>query len=145
MKNVMIRRRRAVLLFGPLGIGALFTAAVGWGSAADAPDSPQELPEGVTPAMIAQGDSIFHGPGFCYACHAPDATGVPQLGSDLTDDQWDYADGSYQSLVDQVTTGISAEASSNGVPMPPKGGALLSEEQIQAVAAYVWTLSRDGS
>ena len=145
MKNVMMRRRRAGLLFGPLGVGVLLAAAVGWGAAVDAPDSPQELPEGVTPAMVAQGDSIFHGPGFCYTCHAPDATGVPQLGSDLTDDEWDHGDGSYRWLVDQVTSGVSAEESTTGIPMPPKGGARLSEEQIGAVAAYVWTLSHDGS
>ena len=33
-------------------------------------------PAGVTPAAIAQGDSIFHKDGMCYACHGTNAEGV---------------------------------------------------------------------
>ena len=141
----MNRMRWAVGASAALGVGALLTASLGWSAAGPGSEARQELPEGVTAAMIALGDSIFHGPGFCYTCHGPEAKGVPQLGSDLTDDEWTQTDGTYPGLVERVTDGVTAENSSSGIPMPPKGGARLSDEQVQAVAAYVWTLSRDDS
>lgn len=104
----------------------------------------QELPEGVTPQMVARGDSLFHGGGFCYTCHGGDGAGLPRLGSDLTDDEWRYTDGSYEGIVERVRQGVSSEASSSGLPMPPRGGARLSDAQVRAVAAYVWILSRGG-
>ena len=35
-----------------------------------------QTPAAVTPAVIAQGDSIFHGKGNCYACHGTNAQGA---------------------------------------------------------------------
>ena len=35
-----------------------------------------QAPAGVTPALITQGDSIFHGKGNCYACHGSNAQGT---------------------------------------------------------------------
>lgn len=131
---------------GPWAIGGLValvvTAASACGRGEGAPV--QELPEGVTAAMVARGDSIYHGPGFCYTCHGADGRGVPNLGADLTDSEWKHTDGSFEGIVSRVTSGVSAEKSTSGVPMPPKGGARLSEEQVRAVAAYVWTLGRGG-
>ena len=40
-------------------------------------------PAGVTPAAIAEGDSIFHKTGLCYACHGANAEGT--VGPNLTD------------------------------------------------------------
>lgn len=105
----------------------------------------QELPEGVTPEMVAAGEEIFGGAGFCYTCHGADGEGVPQLGADLTDDEWTHGDGSYQEIVQRIREGVSAEASTVGVPMPPRGGGRLSDEQVRALAAYVWVLSRGGT
>lgn len=102
----------------------------------------QEFPEGVTEEMVARGDSLFHGAGFCYACHGPDGGGVSKLGADLTDEEWRHTDGSYRGLVNQITVGVSAERSSSGVPMPPRGGGRLTDEQVRAVAGYVWVLGR---
>lgn len=105
----------------------------------------QELPEGVTPEMVARGEALFRGNGFCYTCHGADGRGVPQLGSDLTDREWRHGDGSYESLVERIVIGVPAERSASGVPMPPRGGARLPDEDVRAVAAYVWVLSRVGS
>lgn len=106
---------------------------------------PQELPEGVTAEMVSRGQELFRAAGFCYTCHGQDGRGVSQLGADLGDDEWTHGDGSYQSIVQRIRDGITAEASTVGVPMPPRGGARLSDEEVRAVAAYVWTLSRSGT
>ncbi|MEE9207600.1 MAG: cytochrome c [Gemmatimonadota bacterium] len=102
----------------------------------------QELPEGVTPAMVDEGKAIFEGAGICSSCHGPAGAGVPNLGADLTDDEWTHIDGSYEEIVANVMNGVTAEASTSGVPMPPKGGTNITDDQVKAVSAYVWTLSR---
>lgn len=105
----------------------------------------QELPEGVTAEMLARGEELFRGAGFCYTCHGESGRGVPQLGADLADDEWLHTDGSYEEIVKRVRAGVTAEASSVGVPMPPRGGGRLSDDEVRAVAAYVWALSRRGT
>jgi cbb3-type cytochrome c oxidase subunit III len=106
--------------------------------AAQATDS---LPPGVTAATIADGKKVFAGPGLCTACHGPDGKGISGLGANLTDSQWIHSDGSYDAIVKQVTTGVPATKSTSGVAMPAKGGAPLTDDQVKAVAAYVWSLS----
>jgi cbb3-type cytochrome c oxidase subunit III len=96
-------------------------------------------PAGVTPAAIAKGDSIFHKTGLCYACHGSNAEGA--VGPNLTDSEWLHSDGSYEKIAATVTTGVPAEKAKKGVPMPPKGGSAISEEDVKAVAAYVYSLS----
>ena len=64
-----------------------------------------QAPAGVTPAAIAQGDSIFHSTGNCYACHGANAQGA--VGPNLTDAEWIHSDGSYDAIVKQVTTGVT--------------------------------------
>ncbi|HEX6615185.1 MAG TPA: c-type cytochrome [Gemmatimonadales bacterium] len=98
-----------------------------------------QAPAAVTPAAIAQGDSIFHGPGNCYACHGANAQGA--VGPNLTDAEWIHSDGSYDAIVKQVTTGVPQSESKSGIPMPPKGGSTITDDQVKAVAAYVYSLS----
>ena len=93
----------------------------------------------VTPAAIAQGDSIFHSKGNCYACHGANAQGA--VGPNLTDAEWIHSDGSYDAIVKQVTTGVPKEASKSGIMMPPKGGSSITDDEVKAVAAYVYSLS----
>lgn len=108
------------------------------------PAAAQQLPEGVSEETVRQGRQIFVGNGFCYTCHGREGRGVPNLGADLTDRDWKHSDGSFRGLVDRIREGVPAEESASGVPMPPAGGANLTGEQVRAVAAYVWTLSRGG-
>jgi mono/diheme cytochrome c family protein len=96
-------------------------------------------PAGVTPAAIAKGDSIYHKDGLCYACHGTNAEG--SVGPSLTDAEWLHGDGSYDFIVATVTAGVPAEKAKKGVPMPPKGGSSITDEQVKAVAAYVYSLS----
>ncbi len=100
------------------------------------------LPAGVTSAMVATGDSIFH-TASCQRCHGMDARGTPR-GPDLTDTTWSQIDGSYAQVVQLVTTGVpKAKVKLAGAPfgMNPRGGTKLSDEQIRDVSAYVYSLS----
>lgn len=117
-------------------------AADATGETEDAAALSQELPEGVTMAMVEEGKSIFEGAGICVTCHGQDGSGLPNLGGDLTDEEWLHSDGSYEAIVETVMTGVTAEESTVGVPMPAKGGTNISDEQVRAAAAYVWTLSK---
>ena len=97
-----------------------------------------------TPAMIALGDSIFHGKvgaALCYVCHGPAGKGVSGLGPNLTDKEWLNGDGSLAFIVKTVTEGV-AKPKKAPAPMPPKGGGQLNEAQINAVAAYVHSLGQ---
>jgi mono/diheme cytochrome c family protein len=93
--------------------------------------------------MVALGDSIFHGlagGGLCQTCHGPDATGTP-LAPNLTDATWLTGDGSYSFIQQRVTTGMPKPTPPYTSPMLPMGGAQLTPQQIQSVAAYVSSLS----
>jgi mono/diheme cytochrome c family protein len=105
--------------------------------AAPAAQAQAEMPEGVTQKMVSEGEAIYKGAGTCFVCHGPDGTGIPSLGADLTDDEWTHGDGSYLKIVETILKGAQA---STGAVMPPKGGPNLSDAQVKAVAAYVWSL-----
>jgi mono/diheme cytochrome c family protein len=122
----MDTRTRAVLLLA-------LTAVVGGRPAL------AQAPAAVTPALIAQGDSIFHSKGNCYACHGANAQGA--VGPNLTDAEWIHSDGSYDAIVKQVTTGVPQNESKSGIMMPPKGGSSITDDEVRAVAAYVFSLS----
>jgi cytochrome c oxidase cbb3-type subunit 3 len=99
----------------------------------------QEPP--VTKAMIEEGASYFAGRGLCHACHGPEGKGIPNLGADLTDDEWLHSDGSFEGILKTIMTGVSQDKSSTGTVMPPKGGSSLSNDQLKAVTAYVWSFT----
>lgn len=94
-----------------------------------------------TPQLIALGDSIFKGQaagGICFTCHGPDARGTT-LAPDLTDTTWLNGDGSLPFITNTVR---------QGVPTPkqfpaamPAFGQMLNEQQVNAVSAYVYSLS----
>ncbi len=95
-----------------------------------------------SPQQVALGDSIFHGQvagGTCTACHGQDATGTA-VAPNLTDAQWINGDGSFGFIVKTVTTGVP-KPKEHPAPMPPMGGAQLTDDQVKAVAAYVFSLS----
>jgi len=134
---------------------ALALAACGGGEqqqAEAAPETPEataaapaampagELPAGVTPAMVEEGRTLFHGAGICYTCHGQNGTGVTGLGPALGDGEWLHSDGSYDAIVAQILKGVSADESKTGVAMPAKGGAAITDDQAKAVAAYVFSL-----
>ena len=125
-------------------MGYLLLAGGVWGAVAQVPAAPSAKRDSITPAMIALGDSVFHGHvggGTCAVCHGADAKGTTGLAPDLTVGKWLHGDGSYGFIVSLVDQGVP-DPKQFPAPMPPKGGAKLTGEQVRAVAAYVYSLSR---
>jgi cbb3-type cytochrome c oxidase subunit III len=120
-----------------LGLLVAAFALLGAGRAAAQEKAP--APAGVTPAAVAKGDTIFHKAGLCYACHGTNAEGA--VGPNLTDAEWLHGDGSYDMIVATVTSGVPADKAKKGIPMPPKGGSSITDDDVKAVAAYVYSLS----
>lgn len=91
--------------------------------------------------LVALGDSIYHGQvagGICYTCHGPDAKGTA-LAPDLTDQQWLNGDGNLEFITNVVRNGVQ-QPKQFPSPMPAFGGTL-NDQQVRAVAAYVYSLS----
>jgi mono/diheme cytochrome c family protein len=115
----------------------LFAVAALAGRALAAQHAPA-LPEGVTPAMIEEGAKVFKGAGLCAACHGVSATGG---GPSLADTAWLHSKGTFDEIVRQITAGVPQAQAKGGMMMPPRGGSAISDAQVRAVAAYVWSLS----
>ena len=101
---------------------------------------PTDFPEGVTAEVISLGQAIFQGSGTCYTCHMAGGVGGP-LAPNLTDEEWINNDGTYEAIVNTVTAGVPEPVEHPGI-MLPKGGTNISDEEVRAVAAYVWTLNK---
>jgi mono/diheme cytochrome c family protein len=103
-------------------------------------DAPVALAPGVTRAQFDQGGALFAGQGGCQACHGQEGSGG-MLGPDLTDDQWLHVEApDVSGLADVIRSGVTDPVEYPG-PMPAMGGASLTEEQIEALAGYVASLS----
>ena len=120
-------------------LGLLVAAFALFGAGRAAAQETAAAPAGVTPEAIAKGDTIFHKSGMCYACHGSNAQGT--IGPNLTDAEWLHGDGSYDMIVATITTGVPADKAKKGIAMPPKGGSSITEDEVKAVAAYVYSLS----
>ena len=99
-----------------------------------------QLPEGVTQEMVTAGQQVFSSNGNCMTCHGQAGAGTP-LAPVLADADWLHIDGSYDAIRQIIQTGVP-QPQQFPAPMPPMGGAQLSDEQIRSLAAYVYTLSR---
>jgi glucose/arabinose dehydrogenase/mono/diheme cytochrome c family protein len=103
------------------------------------------VPPGATAQEVARGARIFEGQidaGTCAGCHGSNAKGTP-LGPDITSGHWLWGDGSLASITRTIADGVPNPKDYRS-PMPPMGGAQLSNSDVRAVAAYVWALSHRG-
>jgi glucose/arabinose dehydrogenase/cytochrome c553 len=103
------------------------------------------VPTGSSKEEVALGDRIFHGEasdGTCAGCHGSDAKGSPQAPS-LVNGTWSFGDGSLKAITTTIADGVPKPRNYSD-PMPPKGGAPLSDSDVSAVAAYVWAISHPG-
>lgn len=126
------------------GAGASAAAPGATSSAGLPTPAPGTPPAGATVAMVAEGDSIFHGlkaGGLCQTCHGPDAAGTPLAPPLANKQQWLTGDGSYDFIQKRVTTGMPTPTPPYASPMLPMGGAQLTPDQIKSVAAYVYSIS----
>ncbi len=105
------------------------------------PDAGLPVPPGATSDQVALGKKIFHGEvagATCAGCHGAGGIGTP-VGADLTLGTWLWGDGSLQSITDVIKTGVPQPKTHLGA-MPPLGGVALSDNDVAAVAAYVWAI-----
>jgi mono/diheme cytochrome c family protein len=140
----------------PLSLSALaLLAACGSGAAGNTNDSVQGAPSPepsaatasldpatITPAMLAVGDSLFHGligATSCQACHGADGAQAT-VAPNLTDAEWLHSDGSWEGIYKTVVSGVSVPKKFTSM-MPPYGGVPMTEEHTRAVTAYVYKLS----
>ena len=123
--------------FEPIVLSAILLLPAG--ASAQLASIPDSLPPGVTAEMIERGEDVFQGRGGCANCHGPLAGGL--IGPNLTDGEWWHAEGGYLAIVQQILTGVPQDESTSGVVMPPRGGSQIRDSDVQAVAAFVWTLS----
>lgn len=92
-------------------------------------------------ALIAEGKALYGGKAICFSCHGPEAEGT-QLAPDLTDNTWLNIEGDVtkDKIIAVVKAGV-AQPKEHPAPMPPGGGASLSEDELNAVATYVMSLT----
>jgi mono/diheme cytochrome c family protein len=149
----MINSRLARSTAALLGLAAIAACSKGSSSTNTAPApatsqanaAPAAAARPFTAAQVAMGDSIYHARG-CRNCHGMDAKGAAN-GPNLTTGKFMHVDGSYQGFVDLITTGVPADKikdPAHKVAMSPRGGARpapLTDDQIKAVAAYVYSLN----
>jgi mono/diheme cytochrome c family protein len=107
------------------------------------------LPPGVTPQLVAQGDSIYNNtvPQItpCARCHGAKGVGA-QNGPSLVAGKWLQSGGSYDEIVATITNGVTREQvkdPAHQLAMRGRGGPMaLTDPQIKALAAYVFSISR---
>jgi len=100
------------------------------------------VPEGATREMVALGERIYRGQvagATCTGCHGEDAGGT-SIGPSLISGKWIWGDGSYASIAKIITEGV-AQPKLYRAPMPPMGGAQLTADQVNAVAAFIWSVN----
>jgi mono/diheme cytochrome c family protein len=109
---------------------------------ATAPAPVGTIPPGATAEMVEQGRQVYAGAGICFTCHGQNGHGTP-LGPNIADGEWIWLDEGQDMMTQMVAvirTGVS-QPREYPAPMPPMGGANLSEDQLQAVSAYVLSLN----
>lgn len=129
--------------------GMIFAATLAVGCASSGEEAaPMPAPEeevemaAPSPELVADGAQVFATAGRCETCHGAAGAGG-RFGPDLSDDEWAWIDpasaSAMQDLVELIRTGIS-EPRVSETGMPPMGGANLSDDQLQALAAYILSL-----
>lgn len=104
------------------------------------------LPAGVTLAMIARGDSLYSH-NACQRCHGPWGFNGPNGPALAKGDsaKWLHSDGSYEGIVATILRGVPRDSlvdKTRRFQMNPRGSnPPLSDEDVRAVAAYVWKLN----
>jgi mono/diheme cytochrome c family protein len=97
-------------------------------------------------ALVTQGQQAYAG-SVCVSCHGPNAQGTP-LAPALNDDEWLWvepgADMQTQ-IATIIKTGVAQPKDPAHVaPMLPYGGMPMDDAQVDALSAYIVSLSQGG-
>jgi mono/diheme cytochrome c family protein len=126
-------------------LALLLALAACGGGGGDTTTAPGQEAAPATAAPVAAGDPVAGEALYntnCASCHAPDGTGVPGLGKDLTTGEF-IAAHSDEELVDFIKVGRGPTDPDNttGIAMPPKGGnPALTDDQIRDIVAWIRTV-----
>jgi mono/diheme cytochrome c family protein len=96
------------------------------------------LPSNVSPATLRRGRELYRA---CSVCHGEDGGGT-QLGPPLRDGGWIHISGEIEEIEEVIRTGIRNPIA-YPVPMPVLGGGNFDDDEIRAIAAYVFALSQE--
>jgi len=99
------------------------------------------VPPKVTVERVAEGLNLYHGKGQCDACHGALGVGTDE-GPSLLTGAWKLGPGDYPWLVHITRHAGWGSVSRGGDPAPMRGPTVLNPDEIDAVAAYVWNISR---
>lgn len=99
------------------------------------------LPNGMTIAMIVQGDSLFRGKGGCVTCHGQEANGMPDMGSGITSGLL-FIPHEWSAIDSLIQAGIPEPVTRTSIAMPARGASSnLTPEESRLIAAYTWAIS----
>lgn len=139
----MRRSLFAAPVLATLVLAACSSATASGGANASVAAPPR--PAAATAANIALGDSLYHA-GSCQRCHGQKGVGA-QNGPSLVATPWLHSAGDFDAIVATITTGVpraNIKDPTRRFQMNPRGGPMnLTDAQVQAIAAYVWSISRD--
>jgi mono/diheme cytochrome c family protein len=93
--------------------------------------------------LVRIGDSLYNN-GSCQRCHGQNGVGG-RNGPALTDTTWVQSDGSLDGIFQTIFWGVRRRDfhdTTRRFEMNPAGGMNLDWDQMRAVTAYVWSLSR---
>jgi mono/diheme cytochrome c family protein len=110
------------------------------GPAGGGPVVVANLPPGVTQEMVDQGQQLYGT--VCVACHGAAGAGAA-IGPALNDQNWIHITGQYEEIVNIITVGV-AQPRQYPAAMPPRGGGPYTDEEVRAIAAYVYAISHQG-
>ena len=119
-------------------LSALLACAAAGSVAAQGPPAAGDT---VSAEAVARGKALYAGRGLCVACHGREGEGG-SIGPSLADSVWIHGSGRLADIRRIIRNGISADSSESGQGMPPRGGAGLSDAEVEAVSAYIWSLGR---
>jgi mono/diheme cytochrome c family protein len=96
--------------------------------------------------LVAQGQQAYQS-SVCVSCHGPNGTGTP-LAPALNDNEWLWVEAGAD-MQTQITTIIKTGVSqpkdpAHVAPMLPYGGVPIDDAQVDAIAAYIVSISQGG-
>lgn len=142
-RKVVLLASGAIVLLSGAGWGATQVRAAIAHPAGSVAGMPATLDTAAPDTLVALGEKVFKGRAggaICTTCHGTNAKGMKGLGPDLTDATWLNGDGSRASIKSIIRSGVPKPKQASA-PMPPYGGTPLNAAHLEAVTAYVYSLS----
>lgn len=96
------------------------------------------LPASVSPETLERGRELYRA---CSVCHGDEGRGT-QLGPPLRDGRWIHIAGELPEIEQVIRSGVPQPVQ-YPVPMPVQGGGRFDDDEIRALATYVYAISRD--